>query len=83
MASTVDKPKVNFQLQEFVDEFLSNSTESDARCVTEKICSLINEDENLSLITLVEFLAKSLTDVNIAKRSTGTRLLANVMHRYR
>ena len=81
MAPTVDKE--NFQLQEFVDEFLSKSTESDASCVTEKICSLITTDENLSLLTLVEFLAKSLTDDNIEKRSSGTRLLADVMHRYR
>ena len=81
MAPTVDKE--NFQLQEFVDEFLSKSTESDASCVTEKICSLITADENLSLLTLVEFLAKSLTDDNIEKRSSGTRLLADVMHRYR
>lgn len=81
MASTVDKE--NFRLQEFIDDFLSKSTESDTSCVTEKICSLITADENLSLLTLVEFLAKSLTDVNIEKRSTGTRLLADVMHRYR
>ena len=69
-------------LKKLLDEYMTKNEEDDSNshCIT-KMCSCIINDSEISLVTVVECLSSSLTDVKVENRLKGSACLAEFMHR--